>query len=88
MKCLHPLFFLLILTLFVSKTNEPKATHITEPHIIRVTNVIAWEQVFKDGSHGLGKGTPYDFDLIPYQNQTFVYWSNGSMTIGPPPFEP
>ncbi len=51
-------------------------------HVVRVTNLIRWEDAGLPG-HGIGNGTPVSQDVIVYMNQSFVYWSDGSMTVYP-----
>lgn len=77
----------------------PNHTQVTQKEpsafIVKVSNCMWWEDYWLmkgrpdiAAQHGIGNGTDSSRDLIPFQNMTFIYWSNGSITIGPPHFNP
>jgi hypothetical protein len=51
-----------------------------KPSVVRMSNCCWWEDAGLSG-HGLGDGSDSSRDLVPFMNQTFVYWSNGSRMV-------
>lgn len=91
-----PLLSLLLLVTLIQRTQPADSVTTFEPSshtlssekigsisIVRISNLIAWEEIYKDGTHGIGDGTEESRDFIPYMNQSFVTWSNGSKTVFP-----
>ena len=67
----------------ISKPNPDKASIVPDiAHITKISNIMQWERVMPYG-HGCGNGTLQAQDFIPFQNQSFVYWSDKSIEIWP-----
>jgi hypothetical protein len=96
-----PLLSLFLLVLMIQRVNfeavtptllTPKPSSV---FIVRVSNCIWWETWWTmqgrpdiANQHGIGNGSDVSRDLIAFENLTFVYWSNGSVTIERPHFNP
>ena len=49
-----------------------------EPHLIKVSNVILWQEIYQEG-FGMGDGSREHRDYLSFDNMTFLTWNNGKM---------